>query len=183
MATRLTKDEPVADLTAEHEEIPSAGSASFIELDAEKMGDHWSVQPNFNCVWISEALSHLPDKLLFFQNAFKVLGSDGKLIIADWFKAEDLSNAQVDVDITPIEGIHPLVVHLCFKLTTRRWNAPAAPLHTTRLRSPCTRSRLQGFLRASRHQPECSQDLVSLLLQISIQNCQAQHMVGTYHGP
>ena len=110
MATRLTKDEPIEDGSPDH------GSASFIELDAEKMGDHWSVQPDFDCVWISEALSHIPDKPLFFRNAFKVLGSNGKLVIADWFKAEDLSDAQMKADITPIEGNYLMAINACFML-------------------------------------------------------------------
>lgn len=107
MATRITKDELITDTMTKSEKSPSYGSANFLELDAEKMGDHWSAQPDFDCVWISEALSHIPDKPLFFQNAYKVMGSNGKLVIADWFKAEDLSDAQVEADITPIEGICP----------------------------------------------------------------------------
>ena len=146
MATRLTKDEPIEGAITKPDGRPSRGSARFIELDAEKMGDYWSVQPDFECVWISEALSHIPDKPLFFQNAFKVLGSNGKLVIADWFKAEDLSDTQVKADITPIEGNHFLAAHSCFRLMTGRWNASPTSLHPTRLYTPCARSWLRHFL-------------------------------------
>lgn len=83
------------------------GSVQFIELDAEKMGDFFTSPPNkveFDCVWISEAMSHLPNKELFFQNAFKLLKPGGKLVVADWFKSESLTEEQWKTDISPIEG-------------------------------------------------------------------------------
>ncbi|MCJ1476083.1 hypothetical protein MMC13_004748 [Lambiella insularis] len=82
------------------------GKARYVELDAEKMGDYFSNTSNkltFDCVWISEAMSHLPNKELFFQNASKLLNVGGKLVVADWFKAEELSSAQMEADIRPIE--------------------------------------------------------------------------------
>jgi len=83
------------------------GAVKFLELDAEKMGDYFTTDPNkstYDCVWISEAMSHLPNKELFFKNAALLLKPGGKLVIADWFKAEDLSEKQMDDDIHPIEG-------------------------------------------------------------------------------
>lgn len=83
------------------------GRVRFVELDAEKMGDFFHTPPNtasFDAVWISEAMSHLPDKKLFFRNAFALLDNGGKLVIADWFKAEQLTSAKMDADIKPIEG-------------------------------------------------------------------------------
>jgi len=89
------------------------GDVRYLELDAEKMGDFFTTAPNadnFDCVWISEAMSHLPDKKLFFDNTYKLLKSEGKLVIADWFKVKGLTNAQEEADIKPIEGtIDPLV--------------------------------------------------------------------------
>lgn len=82
------------------------GSVSFIELDAEKMGDYFTTEPNvatFDCVWISEAMSHLPNKELFFRNAALLLNTGGKLVIADWFKDEQLTEQQFKDDISPIE--------------------------------------------------------------------------------
>ena len=82
------------------------GSVRYIELDAEKMGEYFTTAPNeasFDYVWISEAMSHLPDKSLFFQNTAKLLKKGGKLVVADWFKAADLTSAQTEADIKPIE--------------------------------------------------------------------------------
>jgi tocopherol O-methyltransferase len=86
------------------------GKVRFLELDAEKMGEYFHKAPNntlFDAVWISEVMSHLPEKELFFRNAFSALGNGGKLIIADWFKAEQLSSAEMKADIEPIEGSWP----------------------------------------------------------------------------
>ncbi len=83
------------------------GSVSFLELDAEKMGEYFGSEPNgksFGGVWISEAMSHLPDKALFFRNAELLLEEGGKLVIADWFNNEEVTEAQFEADIRPIEG-------------------------------------------------------------------------------
>ncbi|KAL8801123.1 MAG: hypothetical protein Q9182_004675 [Xanthomendoza sp. 2 TL-2023] len=112
MATKLTCDagintqNPTTTDSVEH----GYGSAHFHEVDAETMADFFPEQGVFDCIWISEALSHLPDKPLFFRNAFKVLRPPhndtklpGKLVVADWFKAEDLTEKQLEDDIRPIE--------------------------------------------------------------------------------
>ncbi|KAM0265869.1 hypothetical protein ACHAPA_007548 [Fusarium lateritium] len=81
------------------------GRVKFLELDAEKMGDFFNDQQgSFDAVWISEALSHFPNKALFFENVMKVLKPGGKLVLADWFKAEDLDDTTFTNDIKPIEG-------------------------------------------------------------------------------
>lgn len=93
-----------------------SGSVSFLELDAEKMGNHFafvSEPVSFDCVWIVEAMSHLPDKKLFFRNAEMLLRTGGKLVIADWFKAEDLTEKQLNDDIKPIEGWSDRAIGLC----------------------------------------------------------------------
>ncbi|KAI1340684.1 S-adenosyl-L-methionine-dependent methyltransferase [Xylariaceae sp. FL0016] len=85
----------------------SKGKARFIELDAEKMAEYFAAQAapsaQVDCVWISEALSHLPNKPLFFSSSFSLVASGGRLVIADWFKAPGLTTEQVDADIKPIE--------------------------------------------------------------------------------
>ena len=86
------------------------GRIRFLELDAEKMGDYFTeseTKMSFDCIWISEAMSHVPNKELFFRNASMLLKAGGKLIVADWFKAEDLTDAQMEADIRPIEGEYP----------------------------------------------------------------------------
>ncbi|KAF5588238.1 tocopherol O-methyltransferase [Fusarium pseudocircinatum] len=80
------------------------GKVKFLELDAEKMGDLFSGQQgSFDAVWISEALSHFPNKALFFENVMKVLKPGGKLVLADWFKDEDVDETTFINDIKPIE--------------------------------------------------------------------------------
>ncbi|KAI1475379.1 S-adenosyl-L-methionine-dependent methyltransferase [Daldinia eschscholtzii] len=83
------------------------GQVRFLELDAEKMLEHFrpatSEAETFDCVWISEALSHLPNKELFFSSSFSLVKSGGLLVIADWFKAPGLSPEQEAADIKPIE--------------------------------------------------------------------------------
>ncbi|CAF9925278.1 MAG: hypothetical protein HETSPECPRED_005794 [Heterodermia speciosa] len=105
MATRFSSEQQInpKTTTTGHPIKLNRGSVRFLELDAETMGTYFSAQDTFNCVWISEAMSHLPDKALFFANAFKVLRPGGKLAIADWFKAEDLTDEQLEADIRPIE--------------------------------------------------------------------------------
>lgn len=83
------------------------GSVRFVELDAEEMGDFFNepeTKMTLDCVWISEAMSHLPNKELFFRNASRLLNTRGKLVVADWFKGEGLTDAQMEADIKPIEG-------------------------------------------------------------------------------
>lgn len=81
------------------------GKVRFLALDAEKLASHPAAQPGtFDAVWISEALSHFPNKALFFENAGRVLKEDGKLVLADWFKDEGLEAGRFEEDIKPIEG-------------------------------------------------------------------------------
>lgn len=113
IAKELTAKEAAGD----HQEDDEAeftklgnGGVRYVEQDAEKMGDYFSIPPNtatFDCVWISEAMSHLPDKELFFRNASALLNPGGKLVVADWFKAEGLTSTQMEADIQPIEGQSP----------------------------------------------------------------------------
>ncbi len=116
IATRLTKAEAAKETaganTSADVELDTdgflklgKGRVKFIELDAEKMGEFFAGrQTDFDAVWISEALSHFPNKALFFQNAHKVLRQGGKLVLADWFKGENLGDKEFENDIKPIEG-------------------------------------------------------------------------------
>lgn len=131
MATRLTKSEAAKDDKSLTDQEPDAdgflrigkGKVKFLELDAEKMGDVFATQrESFDAVWICEALSHFPNKPLFFQNAQKVLKKGGKLALADWFKAESLNETQFASDIKPIEGesIHPPPHQIGRETTSRK---------------------------------------------------------------
>ncbi|KAL8288889.1 hypothetical protein RB597_000801 [Gaeumannomyces tritici] len=77
------------------------GKVRFMELDAEKMGGRFP--GDFDAVWISEALTHFPDKPLFFRNALAVLKPGGRVVLNDWFKAEKLDTQGFENDIKPIE--------------------------------------------------------------------------------
>ncbi|KAK1760511.1 gamma-tocopherol methyltransferase [Echria macrotheca] len=108
LATRLTKTEAGVNAPAKADEDGfmslGKGKVRFVELDAEKMGEFFAGEAGrFDAVWISEALSHFPDKALFFRNAHAVLRAGGKLVLADWFKAEGLGQKEFDADIKPIE--------------------------------------------------------------------------------
>ncbi|KAF3228352.1 hypothetical protein TWF106_007384 [Orbilia oligospora] len=110
-AAKVSKESPdsLESLGEEWISLPP-GKVRFIELDAEKMGEYFDgidgKEGDYDAVWISEAMSHLPHKQLFFDNAFKLLksGGSGKLVVADWFKAEGLDDKQMEDDIKPIEG-------------------------------------------------------------------------------
>lgn len=121
IATRLSKAAAATE-TGEAEAEPDAegfyrlgkGRVKFIELDAEKMGDHFAAAKEgaisgetdadaFDAVWISEALSHFPNKRLFFTNARRVLRPGGVIALADWAKAENLTEQQFEATIKPIE--------------------------------------------------------------------------------
>lgn len=103
------------------------GRVRFVELDAEKMGEFFS-ETAFDYVWISEALSHIPDKELFFRNASKLLKPGGKLVVADWFKAQGLTTKQMKADIKPIEGKTFPASGSCNADCLLRWHASSSPV-------------------------------------------------------
>ncbi|KAK4127346.1 S-adenosyl-L-methionine-dependent methyltransferase [Parathielavia appendiculata] len=109
-------DEQHESSAKEGEFIPlgsSSGQVRFLELDAEKMGDYFSGDGEepaaFDVIWVSEALSHFPDKARFFRDAARLLDAgkgkkgSGRLVVADWFRAEALGEAEFERDIKPIE--------------------------------------------------------------------------------
>lgn len=71
---------------------------SFQVMDAEKM----SFTETFDVIWSVEALSHLNNPQLFFQQAEKILRPGGKFAIIDWFKKEGLTPQQEQQFIQPI---------------------------------------------------------------------------------
>lgn len=165
MASKLTNDVSGQNEVAVGEPIAlSNGSVRFLELDAETMGEYFARKSKFDCVWISEAMSHLPDKKLFVRNAFELLNEEGKLVIADWFKAEDLKEKQVEDDIKPIEGEFTRFsynsCHFVYE-TPCRWHAPPTPLYAIRLRQSRQRSRVRRFVPSLRYQPTSIEDMVS----------------------
>lgn len=61
----------------------------FFEMDGENIT--LPEDGTFDAVWISEALSHFPNKDRFFANAMRMLKPGGKLVLADWFRADHIS--------------------------------------------------------------------------------------------
>ena len=155
------------------------GKVRFVELDAETMGDWFAAEQtagkadSYDAVWISEALSHFPNKPLFFQNAARMLRAEGgKVVVADWFRDEDLSEEKVKQDIRPIEGRLPTssrdFEYRCYGETDRRRrNAPTASVYAERVRGLCRRSRLSGLCGADGHQQAGFQDLVRQPIPLS----------------
>jgi tocopherol O-methyltransferase len=124
------------------------GSVRFIEFDAEKMGDFFNKEPNvakFDCVWISEAMSHLPNKALFFRNAALLLNPGGKLVVADWFKSEVLTEEQFKADISPIEGLKLAFSRDCSTDSGYRWHATSTSMQPSRLCSAGTRGWIESI--------------------------------------
>ncbi|KAL8976348.1 MAG: hypothetical protein Q9177_006874, partial [Variospora cf. flavescens] len=164
MAVRLTMDEAGVDVTTNVAGDPiklASGSARFLELDAEELGQHFPEPGFFDCVWISEAMSHLPEKRLFFQNAARLLTTNGKLVIADWFKAENLTIEQFEADIKPIEGTFQ---HFSLKSPPQladpaRRDASSSSLHPNSVHTTRERSRSPDIFRKSGYQLRCRQDL------------------------
>jgi tocopherol O-methyltransferase len=134
IANRLTKaavedENSSSDVSEDHGFIKLGdGKVKFLELDAEKMGDFFNDQQgSFDAVWISEALSHFPNKALFFENVMKVLKPGGKLVLADWFKAEDLDDTTFINDIKPIEGKVPCKIFIFSSLSGRQMVCSSHP--------------------------------------------------------
>lgn len=177
IANRLTKaaaeseSQNAAEFTsAEAPGIPDAdgfirlgsGKVRFLELDAEKMAGFFGGQEGtFGTVWISEALSHFPNKPLFFENAKRVLNPGGKLVLADWFKAENLDETTFVNDIKPIEGKgFGNYTQICI-LTKHRWHASASSLYATGLCRFSYPSRTPGVRGAEGYQPGSPKNMVN----------------------
>ena len=125
------------------------GSVRFLELDAEKMGDFFNepaTKATFDCVCIAEGMSHLPDKELFFRNASMLLNGGGKLVVADWFKAEGLTDVQMEADIKPIEGENRCERSIGHDADLYRWNASSVIEHAVGVRRVRKAGWVQGVL-------------------------------------
>jgi len=166
IATRLTKGEAAKEAEADADGFIALGKGKvrFIELDAERMGEYFAKDVGaFDAVWISEALSHFPNKGLFFRNAQKVLKKGGKLVLADWFKDEGLGQKEFDDDIKPIEGeFWPWEERVCERklLTSSRWYAVAAAVHSTGVYPVRQRRGIGGVWWSEGYQQGREQDMV-----------------------
>ncbi|ORY60248.1 uncharacterized protein BCR38DRAFT_468119 [Pseudomassariella vexata] len=87
----ISKRLTLAEVAAAKDTTASSDAILYTE-DAEEVFIH-GPKPDFNFVWISEALSHFSHKSLFLTLAFVLLkhGEGSKLVIADWFEATYLA--------------------------------------------------------------------------------------------
>jgi tocopherol O-methyltransferase len=74
-------------------------NAKFLLMDAEAM----KFEELFDVVWSVESVSHYQDIGKFFAAAAKLLQPNGTLALIDWFKKENLNQAEYKKDILPIE--------------------------------------------------------------------------------
>jgi tocopherol O-methyltransferase len=122
--------------------------ARFFQGDGEALLAHPQLQGlegTFDAVWISEALSHFPHKERFFSAAAVFLRPGGRLVMCDWFKAENLGPKmtgkggvidQIEIGMllppmkTPSEyvnyavavGLRPIFYEDVSKETARTWD-------------------------------------------------------------
>ncbi len=74
-------------------------NAKFLLMDAEAM----SFNERFDVVWSVESISHYQNKEAFFASATQLLNPGGTIAIIDWFKKENLDQADYARFIRPIE--------------------------------------------------------------------------------
>ena len=88
------------------DEAGLGAAVDFHEGDGERLDELPALagaQGTFDAVWISEALSHFVNKDRFFAHAHAFLKPGGKLVLADWFRADKLSKKHEKGVIAAIE--------------------------------------------------------------------------------
>jgi tocopherol O-methyltransferase len=73
--------------------------AKFLLMDAQAM----KIDQSFDVVWSVESISHYQNREGFFASAAKLLKPGGTMAIIDWFKKENLKQAEYEKFIHPIE--------------------------------------------------------------------------------
>jgi tocopherol O-methyltransferase len=73
--------------------------ATFLLMDAEAL----SFRKQFDVLWSIESISHYQDRCAFFASAARLLKPGGSFAITDWFKKADLTSAEHQKFIDPIE--------------------------------------------------------------------------------
>jgi len=77
----------------------SGADVELLRMDAETL----ELTETFDVVWSVEAISHLSNKTACFRSMAKLLEPGGKIVVADWFKAPDVTMDQEREFIVPIE--------------------------------------------------------------------------------
>jgi tocopherol O-methyltransferase len=78
---------------------PEPGDPLFLVGDAA----HLPLRPSFDAILAIEVLSHVPERADFFREAVRLLRPEGRLGIAAWLAAEELTATQRRAYIDPIE--------------------------------------------------------------------------------
>jgi tocopherol O-methyltransferase len=73
---------------------------TFLSMDAEAM----SLHKKFDVLWSVESISHYQNREQFFASAAKLLKPGGSFAITDWFRKENLTAAETQKYIDPIEN-------------------------------------------------------------------------------
>ena len=73
--------------------------AQFVLMDAEVM----TFQKHFDVLWCVECISHMQNQQAFFASAARLLKPAGSFAIIDWFKNKNLTRAETQKFIAPIE--------------------------------------------------------------------------------
>ncbi len=74
-------------------------AARFLVMDAEEI----TLRDKLDVIWSIEAISHFTDKASFFAQTCELLKPGGTLALIDWFKREELTAAERQAYIAPIE--------------------------------------------------------------------------------
>jgi tocopherol O-methyltransferase len=88
--------------------------SQFVLMDADAL--HFDEV--FDVIWSIESISHYTDKPTFFKQATQLLKPHGTMAVTDWFKKENLSEAEYAQDVVPIEkgmlvALHTMTDYAC----------------------------------------------------------------------
>ena len=90
---------PVQVKMATHSAAAKGLDAKFLLMDAEAM----TFQKQFDVLWSVESISHIQNRQAFFATAARLLKPAGSFAITDWFKNSNLTPAETQKFINPIE--------------------------------------------------------------------------------
>ena len=85
----------MATMAAANKNLP----ATFLLMDAEAL----TFCKQFDVLWSIESISHYQDRCAFFASAARLLKPGGSFAMTDWFKRADLTPAEQQEFIDPIE--------------------------------------------------------------------------------
>jgi tocopherol O-methyltransferase len=90
---------PVQVQMAQEAAAKAGVKSQFVLMDADAL--HFDEL--FDVIWSIESISHYTDKTNFFKKATQLIKPHGTIAVTDWFKKENLSEAENAKDVLPIE--------------------------------------------------------------------------------